>query len=388
MMPNAKTTLVGSLDEFHAVRPAHHRLGKIVRSGEKAVVRGWLGTSDNRIIKRVFIDAGGGLQRVAHGFRRSDVAAKMGARFLNAGFEGTIDIPDNAGPFTDIFVRALVEDDKQIAPHSTIHIPVRVMARAQTMSMERNGNEACSRIRLLADELPAQPFFGRSRRSVRAGAPVDVTGWILDRTARAPGRAAALIVRGPLGTLHFRSERYFDGEAAAIAGSSIEAGFRAILDLGDLPAGLYSLTPAVAESDGTWSEGKPAMFERCSPNDRAPNFLPFFKQPAPCAIERLEPLRPVRGEPIVVCGWAIEPAAGGQGRGVYARLGEHHLVPLPSSLERPDLAAANGSSDRIGFAGIIDTGHVLPGIHRLEVVMSDSSGRGWYPITVSDIEVV
>jgi hypothetical protein len=390
-MHNSKTKIVGSLDEFHSLRRAHHRSGIAVRSGEKAVARGWITTSDKRKIRRVFIDAGGRLQRVAYGFPRKDVALKLGPSYLNVGFEGTIDIPDNVGPAIDIFVRALVEEEKEVAAHSTIHVSVRVISPAQPLSLKLNENRAVSRIRRLADELPGEPFFGRSRRSVRAGAPVEVTGWILDRTGYAPGRAAALIVRGAQTVLRFQSERCFDGEAAALAGSDIEAGFRALVDLGELPAGLYSLTPAVAESDGTWSGGEPAMFERCSPEDRAPNFLPFFKEPAAFEIEQLEPLRPVRGEPIVVRGWAIEPSGAGQGHGVYVRLGEHHFLPLPSALERrPDLAAANGASvrDDIGFAGIIDTAHVLPGVHHLDIVLSDAAGRGWYPLVSRDIEVI
>jgi hypothetical protein len=389
-MLNPKTKIVGSLDEFHSVRRAHHRLGIAVRSGEKAVARGWIATSDKRKIRRVFIDTGGRLQPVAYGFPRKDVSSKRGPSFLNVGFEGTIDIPDDLGPQLDIFVRALVEEEKQIATHSTIHIPVRVIAPAQPLRLKLNGSGAASRVRRLADELPGEPFFGRSRRSVRAGAPVEVTGWILDRTGHGPGKAAALILRGAATVLQFRCERFFDGEAAAIAGSDIEAGFRALVDLGEPPVGLYSLVPIVAESDGSWSEGKPAMFERCSPDDRAPNFLPFFKQPVEYHIEQLAPLRPARGEPIVVAGWAIEPSAGGQGRGIYARLGEHHFLPLPSALKLPAHAMANDASarDNIGFAGIIDTAHILPGVHHLDIVMSDAAGRGWYPLVSLDIEVV
>jgi hypothetical protein len=391
-MPNAKTTLVGSLDELHAVRPAHHRLGTIVRCGEKAVVRGWVGTSGHRTIKRVFIDAGdagGGLQRVAYGFRRADVAGKMGVRFLNAGFEGTIDIADDAGPQLNVFVRCIVDDDKYVSARSTIHRQAAVVARAQTLSLNLSGTAAPSRIRRLTDELPGEPFFGRSRRSVRAGAPVEVSGWILDRTGRGPGKAAALVVQGAEAEWTYRTQRCFDGEAAAIAGSDVEAGFRALIDLGSLPVGLYAAIPVVAESDGSWSEGQPVPFERCSPDDRAPNFLPMFKQPALSQIERLGPLRAVRGEPIVISGWASGPPGTGRARGIYARLGDHHFLPLPSALARPDVSGEHPALEReIGFAGIIDTAHVLPGVHHLDVVLSDAAGRGWYPIASNDVEVV
>lgn len=379
-------TAAGALDECRPVRRLLRPDSFAVVTGEKAFIRGWLAPPpQSRPIRKMRLHLGTAVYEVPYGFVRSDVADVLKMREARLGFEGHVNVSFEHVYTAELAISGLLADGTPVTTSQATSLNCYVASSASpapSPDMVQTG--ALSRIRTIADTPPAAPLHGRSRRSVRDDAAVEVRGWIVDRSRRAAGERIALLLRkdGRL-IASFPAQRTFDGEASALTGQTIDAGFRARIITADLAPGLYSIAPAVLDA-GAWFAGSEEYFERCVPYDPAPKFLPVFRRPAEGTVAFLDAGPIQRGKPLAVRGWAKDPVSGDAGRGVYARLDDNHFLPLPSNLDQPD---GEWPARAPGFSGIVDTTILLPGSHEVEIAVFSKSGSGWYALGSKQVEI-
>jgi hypothetical protein len=356
----------------------------VLLPADRVLVQGW--AYDPRSGPAEVIALAGDRQiPIPYGFERLDVVGLRGLVAVRSGFEARIeDLGATCGP-VDLRIIARFGS----GPFYQIGPAHRFLGVSPTLPEvpAASGARATGRIRRLVDTRPEPfPLGWRSQRSIRRGAAIEIAGWGLDPFGR-PADAIAVEISGRHHRTAFTARPIADGEATAVAGARewFAAGFHCLVDAEPFPPGVYDATVLVRADDGTWQRGPSTAFQ-IAPEvaEIAPIFLPEAREAASAFLERLAPLDPLRGEPIVVEGWSTDPATGSGGP-VFVAFDDLHPLPIPSCIARRDLQR-NGD-DAIGFGGIADTADLRPGEHRLRVLMLSAYGAFWHVLAERAVRV-
>jgi hypothetical protein len=386
-MPELQTEkpIVGNFDVFVPSTNLGSVFGMpVFLPGHSVVCGGWAFERSGKALT-VTVRLGGSSHEIPYGYARHDVAQHHGRSRANSGFEGRFTVPD-ALPPGECIVEAIIRggDDGEFVLEPTYRC---IVAAAPTDDPAMKGEaRTLGRFRFIRDtRTDPYPFGWSGRQTIRPRSVVHAEGWITDDAGEAPRILWAEIV-GPDTRLIYNVERIFDGEANFLTGTTAATtGFRLVADTRVLLPGLYDIAILAQISDETVVRGPRGIFQ-VAPHlpDPGPLFLPITYQPARGAIERFEPLRVVRGGPVAIRGWAVDPA-NGRGSEVFVAIDSNQPLPLASRLRRDDVQQEADKS--IGFSGIADTADLCPGTHTVKALLLDATGAAWYEIGRRELEV-
>jgi hypothetical protein len=383
----APDEILGEVDEC---RP-EHEVGfidsrSVLLRGERVRIGGWAYRVDGAAVDvEVVVD--GRRAPAVSGFVRHDVAIRHGAIHAQSGFGAVVDV--GGPPFGPIDPEVICRSHGR-----EVRLPSRTglfRVSEPVTDIALDAGRAIARIRRVADADPRPHHPGWSgRRTIRPGSPIEVSGWALDEQGSHPSAVFVMIRGRDVPVRCFPAALRADGEAISVTGGSawFPAGFACAIAPDQFPPGLYEASVVVRDGGGRCIPGPSEAFQVVEDGDpRVPAHLPVGAMSAPGQVERCEPREVVRGTPVAVEGWAIDPATR-RGSDVFVAFDDYAPLPIPSGLARTHVRS--GEDSRIGFAGIADTGGLAAGEHRLRLLMRPVYAGFWhlvgeYTVRVRDV---
>ena len=341
-------------------------------------IRGWVRSSDDSPFT-LELSADECKFTIPRNVPRPDVS--MHPRSMHCGFDVTFDVPRPVDPKRISVSVAAALPGKRIAIGSPIKFALATDPKPILHQFERSAEPTrFGRFRRIVDSDPRHLQHGWSgRRAIRSNSAIAVSGWILDTERRPPIRVY-LIVEGEGGCFELDTALVEDGEATAVAGGSewFKAGFECVASPWIIKEGLYRITAVAVDRYGHHVRGPSEAFQITTEGEEERQLPTFLRLGAvELADEETDvgPLDLVRGTPVVVRGAAIDPSTGAPAA-VYVRFGDGRPLPVPP-------AGAGGRR----FAGIADTNDLVPGIHRLQVLLQPAYAGFWHLVAERTVTV-
>lgn len=246
------------------------------------------------------------------------------------------------------------------------------------------------------DGVPGLVVHPRSHR-VPAGAPILVSGWILDPDVDEPLRAVRIVLDG---RFTFEAETGLSrlDVAAGRPGAPERSGFRAVVPTGALPAGGHGLRAYGLAADGVWyAAGYRAFWTSVTPHRE---FARVPRRPR-VQIDQVLDVMPdgstfaedgpvVRGHHVLITGFALDRSTRRGVGGAAAFAAGGGCWSAPCDVVRGDVQAGLGAvDDRLGFEIVVPSDALGRGRHELTVCAFDETGRLFdheTPVTVDVAE--
>ena len=369
---------IGSIDAFVGKTDTPH-IGEEATVGIDIDTRGWIADPRGEPVIAAWVEVAGFAVPIRLDRTRPDVASahQMVRRSAEVGFETVVRLPQGVPPGS-YMARVVGETKAGFGVYGDSTRRVRIAhARSSGGREERQATSVRSgqfAIRVSDTQLERHTL-GRGRHTIRQEASLRLVGRIEEKTTL---RVTAEPLSGATCFWEFECQKNGD--------------FDVTLWTGGLQRGLYPLAIAAA-GDATLEPIAWLAIDIAGPHYLPPMHLNrlrtppaaellYFADAAPRAhVELAEEY--VAGHPIGVAGWCLDPVARMPVLAVYFQVDDFRPVPLSHGLTDP----RPGGESQCGFAGMIDTARLDPGMHVIRILGAAVSGAGWYVISERQIEL-
>jgi hypothetical protein len=226
------------------------------------------------------------------------------------------------------------------------------------------------RIRVLRGTLPAHHSEGRAPGAVRPGASLLVEGWALAADRISVPETIRLLLVGPQGAYHAAVQRRREPEASVLFGvGAIDAGFRACVDVSELPPGAYELwTKITVNGQATSARAGQSIEIMGRSLHWLPSALPLYRTAVEANLTVALPTHIIPDAELLISGKVNTPEPL---EGVFACFDGEQTFAL-TFLKQAD---RNGSGNFYHFAGLLQPPLTL-GEHTLALLALDANAIG------------